>query len=71
MLCVGFQVLIFGLYLGVHDWGYEMHSRFFALTVEQFDMTCYVFLGAMKTVGITFFFIPWAALKMMAPSPGE
>lgn len=66
LLCVGFQVLVFGLFLGVHDWGYEMHSRFFALTPEQFDLTCYEMLAWLKTLGIALFLIPWASLKMVA-----
>ncbi|QDT67943.1 hypothetical protein MalM25_08520 [Planctomycetes bacterium MalM25] len=66
LVLVGLQVLGLGLFLGMHDWAYGVHSKLFALTPEQFDLACYAFFGLMKTLGLTLFFAPWVALKLVA-----
>ncbi len=66
LLVVGLQVLALGLFLGLHDWAYGIHSKLFTLTPDQFDLACYSFFGLMKTLGLTLFLIPWAALKLVA-----
>lgn len=64
LLCVGLQLLALAMVVGLHDWAYSVHSKLFALTVEQFDLAAYGMLGLMKTLGLTLFFVPWAALKI-------
>lgn len=65
LICVGFQVLVFVLFLGLHDWGYQLHARFFNLSQETFDTTAYQMLGAMKIAGLVLFFTPWVAMKLV------
>lgn len=66
IVCVAFQLIALGLVLGLHDWAYEIHSKLFALTPEQFDLAAYGMLGLMKTLGLTLFLAPWIALKLTA-----
>lgn len=65
-ICVGFQLAIFAVVCGFHDSGYELHSQFFAITVEQFDVASYYLLGLMKILGLVLFFIPWVATRLVA-----
>lgn len=71
LLSVGLQLFALAMLLGLHDWAYGIHSRLFALTAEQFDLATYSFLGLMKTLGLTLFFVPWAALRIAAGSLPE
>lgn len=66
LLCVGLQLIAVAMVVGAHDWAYSIHSQLFALTVEQFDLAVYCLLGLMKTLGLTLFFVPWAALRITA-----
>ena len=71
LLCVALQILALVLFSTVHDWGYDMHTRFFpTLTVEAFDQHAYVLLGQMKIAGLVLFLIPWAAIKLMGKQEG-
>ena len=48
-----------------HDWVYRMHTRWFALTTEQFDMIHYTGMAFLK-IGIWLFFItPYIALEIV------
>lgn len=66
LIVVGLQLLGLGLYLGLHDVAYRVHSELFAITEEQFDLACYTLLGAMKTLSLTLLLAPWAALRLVA-----
>lgn len=66
LLCVGFQLFALAMILGLHDWAYSIHASLFSLTQVQFDLAVYCLLGLMKTLGLTLFLVPWAALKLMA-----
>lgn len=66
LLCVGLQILSMGLYLGLHDWAYSIHSELFSLSTETFDREMYHFMGVFKILGLVLFLIPWAALKLVA-----
>lgn len=66
LLCLGLQILSLGLYLGLHDWAYSIHSQLFNLTPEAFDREVYHFMGQLKILGLVLFLIPWASLKLIA-----
>lgn len=56
----------------IHDWGYDMHARFFpTLTVEAFDQNAYVMLSQMKIAGLFLFLIPWIAIKLLGKQGSE
>ncbi len=72
LLCVALQILVLVLFSTIHDWGYDMHARFFpTLTVEAFDQNAYVLLGQMKIAGMILFLIPWIAIKLVGKQDGE
>lgn len=55
-----FAVFVFG-----HDWLYDLHSRWFNLTTEQFDALHYGLMGAYKLGVILLNLVPWLAIQML------
>ncbi len=54
----------FGMLLVAHDWVFDFHTQWFDLTPNQFDVIHYSAIAFFKMLIITFFGIPWLALKM-------
>ena len=48
-----------------HDWTYRMHSRFFKLTEQQFDVTHYAGIGLFKLLVFVFNVVPWVAILIV------
>ncbi|MCW8962194.1 MAG: hypothetical protein OQL16_00265 [Gammaproteobacteria bacterium] len=48
-----------------HDWTYRMHSRFFQLTEQQFDVTHYAGIGLFKILVFIFNIVPWLAILII------
>lgn len=48
-----------------HDWVYMMHSRFYSIQVEQFDAIHYAGMAFYKICIVTFFIVPYLALRIM------
>ncbi len=67
LIAVALQLIALGMVLGLHDWAYSIHAKLFSISPEQFDLAVYTMLGLVKTLGLVFFLIPWAALKWVAP----
>lgn len=55
-----FAVFVFG-----HDWLYNLHIRWFNLSLEQFDALHYGLMGAYKLGVILLNLVPWLALQML------
>lgn len=66
LISVGLQLFALAMLVGLHDFAYDIHSKLFTLTPVQFDVASYSFLGAMKVLGLSLFFVPWAACKIVA-----
>ena len=64
--CIGLQLFAFAMLTTMHDFAYDLHSRFFSISPEAFDIATYSTLGAMKTLGLTCFLCPWVATKIVA-----
>lgn len=47
------------------DWIYKIHSRFFSLTRETFNIAWYGFMGLYKILIIVFCFVPWVVLLFL------
>ena len=62
LLCAALQIFVFVMTVFAHDLAYSMHSNFYDISVEFFDMAVYSLLGLMKTLGLVLFLIPWVAL---------
>ena len=45
---------------------YQVHSRFFRLSREAFDIIIYSFIGVYKIVFIVFNLVPFVALKIVS-----
>ncbi len=44
---------------------YRMHSSMFGLTLHELAVISYGGLGLLKLVVLTFFFIPWLAIRLV------
>ncbi len=48
------------------DWVYRMHSRWFRISREAFDLMIYGFIGAMKVLILLFNLVPYVALAILS-----
>ena len=53
-----------GMFLFAHEWTYRLHTRWFALSREAFDMLNYGGIGLYKLGNILFFLAPALALVL-------
>ena len=51
--------------LFAHDWTYRLHSRWFKISVEQFDAIHYGAMAAFKLGVLMFNLVPYFALRIM------
>ncbi len=49
-----------------HDWVYQMHSRWFKLSVERFDGIHYAGMAFFKVCIFFFNIVPYLALRIIA-----
>ena len=52
-----------------HDWVYRLHSRWFRLTVEQFDTIHYAGMAVYKLLWLIFKIAPYLALIIIDFTP--
>lgn len=54
--------------VAAHDWVYQMHTRWFAVSLSkgQFDAIHYAGIAFYKVLNILFFLVPWVALHIIA-----
>ncbi len=62
ILNFGFLTLYFLMFRFMHDWIYRMHSRWFKISVEQFDAIHYTVITLYKAAVFLFNVVPFAAL---------
>ncbi len=71
--CAGLNYAILLIWFGVfslaHDWLYQMHSRWFKLSVEMFDGLNYSGVAIYKIGIILFVVVPLIALVMVNGRP--
>lgn len=61
--CLLYIVLVLMLF---PNFVYQMHSRFFKLSRESFNIIIYSFIGVYKMLFFTFNLVPYLALKFLA-----
>ena len=63
---LAFCLLLFSFvfYLLAADWAYSVHSKWFDLTRQEFDLMYYYVLAFMKIAAFLFFLIPYIAIKL-------
>lgn len=62
---MGIILYWFLMFVLAHDFVYRMHSRWFKMSVEQFDMMQYAGIGLYKILVIVFNILPYIALVIM------
>jgi hypothetical protein len=58
-------LLSFAMWVFAGDFVYRMHSKWFTLSKETFNVLFYSFLGAMKIFVLVFNFVPWMVLLII------
>jgi hypothetical protein len=58
--------LTFIICVFARDFAYRMHSRWFTLSKETFDVVFYSFLGFFKIIVLAFNLVPYLALLIIA-----
>ncbi len=65
ILDVGLLILAFLVLAFAGDWVYRMHSRWFPMPRETFNVVIYSFLGVMKLFVWVFNIVPFLALVIL------
>jgi len=68
----GFALLLFTFIVilladGIID---DIHGRMFGVTPHELDLILYCWLGMLKLFVMVFFFMPWAAIKLVLRKKG-
>ena len=65
LLNYGILVVWFLFFMLAHDWMYLLHSRWFRISVEQFDMLHYTGMSVYKIGILLFNLVPFVALHIV------
>jgi len=67
---LGFVLLFifFGMTLLMGETIHKLHGSMFGLSAHEIDVIFYCWMGLLKIVVLTFFFIPWLSIKMVLRS---
>jgi hypothetical protein len=66
ILNMGMLILWFLLIIFAHDWAYRLHSKWYKLSVEDFDKIHYTLGAAFKVLIFAFFLVPYIALRIIS-----
>jgi len=63
---INYEILLiwFLFFMLAHDWMYLLHSRWFHLSVDQFDMLHYAGMAIFKIGILLFNVVPYIALRI-------
>ena len=53
-------------FMFAHDWIYNMHKKWFTLSLEKFDAIHYSLMGIFKISTIILFIVPYLVLRQLA-----
>ena len=53
-----------------HDWTYQLHTRWFRLTVEEFDAVHYTGMALFKILILIYNLVPYLALRLVGWTHG-
>ena len=67
----GILLIWFLVFILAHDWMYLLHSRWFHLSVEQFDMLHYGGMAIYKIGVLLFNLVPFVALRIVGGRIGR
>lgn len=60
----GVLLLWFGVFVYAHDWTYQLHSSWFRISEERFDMLMYLGMMIYKLLILFFIVVPYIALRI-------
>ena len=63
----GLLILVSLILLFARDWVYRMHTRWFPMPKETFNVVIYCFVGFYKIIFFTFSLVPFLALLLSSP----
>ncbi len=66
LINMGLLLWWFLAFVFAHDWMYDLDSRWFKLSVEQFDAIHYGAMGVMKMMVFVFNLVPYVVLRILA-----
>lgn len=55
----------FLMFIGCRSWIYQIHSRWFHISENAFDLVHYCGMGIWKMLWFFFNFLPWAVLSLL------
>lgn len=64
-LGVGLIFLWFVVFLLTNEWGYNLHSRWFEITKQEYDLLNYYGMAFVKMIIFFFFLIPYLSIRMV------
>ncbi|HKL22534.1 MAG TPA: hypothetical protein VJ904_12060 [Tichowtungia sp.] len=62
---IGMLLILFAILVTAKEWAYKIHSRWFNISKENFDLVLYCFLGIYKVLVFVFCIIPWIVLSLI------
>jgi len=62
---IGLLLVTFAIITLAKEWAYKIHSRWFNISKENFDLVLYCFIGFYKLLVWVFCIIPWIALSII------
>ncbi|WP_345947266.1 DUF6868 family protein [Natroniella acetigena] len=65
ILNVGLLLLSFPLLILANDYVYKIHSKWFSMPRETFNMVLYSLIGIYKIIIFVFNLVPWVALTII------
>ena len=64
-----FVTFWFAMYMLAGEFLYQVHGNWFGMTRHEIDLIFYCGMGLLKIFVITFFLIPWLAIRLVLPKP--
>ena len=65
LINIGILLYWFMMFTQAHDWVYQLHSKWFQISVEQFDVIHYKAMAGFKLSIFVLNIAPWLALQIM------
>ena len=62
---IGLLLWWFLFFVQAHDWMYRLHSKWFKVSVEEFDSIHYRYMALFKTSLLVFNLVPYFALRIV------
>jgi len=65
ILSGGLLILLFLIWVLAGDWAYRMHSKWYPIPRDVFNVVIYSFMSLFKILFLVFNFVPYVALVIL------